>query len=244
MSIQHRGNDVSGRVLRRSFALACAALFLSASSTTAGTVLQFAQLNANDVVTATDTAGVTTLSTAGNVDGFGTAIPVVVSTFNGAPFLPIPVYETYVGVTSVGPATISLGGTISQLFSGTIVFSEGTPPGVVSPILLTATFTNAVFSGSTTAASLIISAPNLTLTSDFATFPANTGMAIDFTGLAPPLSIASDGSVASFEAQNAGSFSAGPAVPEPSSLCLASIAAVIGTLAAYGRTRMQRESAS
>ena len=186
MNTQFRRNEVSGRFLRRSFALACAAVFLSASSTKAGTVLQFAQLNADDVVTAKDIAGITTLSTAGNADGFGTAIPVAVSNFNGAPFLPIPVYETYVGVTSVGPASIS-GGTISQLFSGTIVFSEGTPPGIVAPILLTATFTNAVFSGSTNAASLTISAPNLTLTSDFATFPAITGMAIGFSGIAPPL---------------------------------------------------------
>jgi hypothetical protein len=237
MSIGDHGFETSARFLRRFFALACATLFLVTSSTKAGTVLQFSQVNAGDNVTASESGGVTTLSTAGNADGGGTSIPVAVSNFDGAPFPPgILVFETFVGVTSTGAATSS-GGTISQLFSGQIVFSEGLPPGINPPILLVATFANAVFSGSANAASLNISAPNLTLSSDLATFPPITGMAIGFSGIGA-LGI-TDGSVANFTmAQNAGTFSAA-AVPEPSALFLGSLAVVIGTITAYGRKRMK-----
>jgi hypothetical protein len=243
MSTRHQGFEISARFSRRSFALACATLFLLTSTTQAGTVLQFSQVNAGDIVTASESGGVTTLSTAGNADGGGTAIPVAVSNFDGAPFPPgIPVFETFVGVTSTGAATSS-GGTISQLFSGQIVFSEGTPPGIVAPILLTATFTDAVFtSGGPNAATLAVSAPNLTLTSDLATFPSITGMALGFTNVSPPLGI-TDGSIASFTAQNAGTFSA-TAIPEPSALCLGSLAVGFGALGAYGRKRMKKEPAN
>jgi hypothetical protein len=242
MSIRDHGFETSARFLRRSFALACATLFLVTSSIKAGTVLQFSQVNAGDNVTASESGGATTLSTAGNADGGGTSIPVAVSNFDGAPFPPgIPVFETFVGVTSTGAATSS-SGTISQLFSGQIVFSEGLPPGINPPILLVATFANAVFSASANAAALMVSAPNLTLTSELATFPPITGMAIGFSGITPALGI-TDGSLANFTmAQNAGTFSA--AVPEPSALCLGSLAVVIGSVTAYGRKRMKIEPAN
>jgi hypothetical protein len=232
-SVDRLGN--SARFLGRSFALPCAALLLLTSSTEAGTVLQFAQVNASDDVTATQSGGVTTLSTANNVDGALVSIPVVVSNFNGAPFPPAPVFETFVGVTSTGTAT-SAGGTISQLFSGVIMFTSGT--GGTGTDFLTATFTNAVFSGSANAASLNVSAPNLTFASDLATFGAVTGMSLSFSGITPALGITGN-SVASFTAQNSGTFSA-TNVPEPGTLCLASVALVCGTLA-FGRKKMQNQ---
>jgi hypothetical protein len=227
------------RLLWRLVALPCAVLLLVAYSTQAGTVLQFAQVNAADTVTATESDGVTTLSTAGNpvMDGGPSSIAVTLTNFNGAPAPPIPVFETFIGVTSTGTATMS-GGQIAQLFSGTIEFTVNPGPASASnPDFLTATFTNAVFLGTTNSASLTVSAPDLTLSSSMATFGTVTGMAIGFSGInSTPLGI-NNGSVASFTAQNSGTFSAA-AVPEPSTLCLASFATAIGALA-YGRKKMR-----
>jgi hypothetical protein len=241
MSTRYHGLETWARFSRRSLALACATLFLVTSSTRAGTVLQFAQANANDIVTASESGSVTTLSTASplNADGGGFSIPVVVTNFLGIPVPPGTIlFETFVGVHSTDLATSS-GGTISQLFAGTIEFTGGI--NGTGGNFLTATFTNAVFSGSANTTGLNVSAPNLTLTSDFATLPPITGMSISFSGIAPPLSI-TGGSVAGFTAQNAGTFSA--TVPEPSALCLGSLAVVIGTLTAFGRKRMKNETAN
>jgi hypothetical protein len=239
MNRRHDGLAVLARFMRRSFALACVTLLLMTSSTKASTVLQFAQVLATDSVIATESGGVTTLSTTGNADGAGLSIPVVVSNFNGVPEPPgFILFETFVGVASTGTATSS-GGTISQNFSGTIEFTTG--PGGTGIDFLTAKFTNAVFSGSGNSASLNATAPNVTFTSSVASFGPDTGMSVAFSGITPPLGIAG-GSVASFTAQNSGTFSA--VVPEPSSLCLASFAAVIGTLAAYGKKRMKNEPAN
>jgi len=240
MNRRHHGLAVLARFMRRSFALACVTSLLMTSSTKATTVLQFAQVLATDSVIATASGGVTTLSTTGNADGGGLSIPVVVSNFNGVPEPPgFILFETFVGVHSTNTATSS-GGTITQTFSGTIEYT-GLPGGLGSNFL-TATFTNAVFSGSGNAATLSATAPNVTFTSNQAAFGPDTGMALGFSGVTPPLSI-SGGSVASFTAQNSGTFSA-TIVPEPSGLCLASFAAVIGTLAAYGKKRMKNESAN
>ena len=229
------------RLLWRLIALPCAPLLLLACSTQAGTVLQFAQVNSADTVTATASGGVTTLTTAGNVDGGFLSIPVTLANFNGAPGAPIPVFETFIGVTSTGPATI-LGGEITQNFSGTIEFTVSPgPASSTNPDFLTATFTNAVFSGTTNSASLTVSAPDLTLSSSMATFGTVTGMAIGFSGISPtPLSI-DGGSVVSLTAQNSGTFSAAAAAPEPSTLCLASFAIAIGAFA-YGRKKMRNEA--
>jgi hypothetical protein len=238
MNTRHQGLAVLARFMRRCFALACVTSLLMTSSTKASTVLQFAQVLATDSVTATESGGVTTLTTSSLTDG---SIPVVVSNFNGKPFPPgIPVFETFVGVTSTGAATTS-GGTISQTFSGTVEFTSG-PGGTGALDYLTAKFTNAIFSGSGNSASLNATAPNVTFTSNQAAFGSDTGMSLAFTGVTPPLGI-TGGSISSFTAQNAGTFSA-TIVPEPSALCLASFAAVIGTLAAYGKKRMKNEPAN
>lgn len=225
----HR-HTVSRRSLRRSFALACATLFLMAGSTQAGTILQFNQNSSNDVVNAVESGGVTTLSTGGPF------IAVGLLNFNGLTFIPpLPANETYTNVQSVGAATMN-GGTISQLFSGTISFTLGANE------YLTATFTNAVFSGAAGghSASLNATAPDLTFTSNQASFGPITGMSIGFSGIGA-LAITND-SVASFSAQNTGTFSA--AIPEPSALCLGSLAVFMGALGAYGRKRMKNELAN
>jgi hypothetical protein len=240
MNTRHHGLAVLARFMRRSFALACVTSLLMTSSTKAATVLQFSQVLSTDSVTATASGGVTTLSTAGNADGGGLSIPLVVGNFNGAPFPPgIPVFETFVGVTSTGTATSS-GGTISQTFSGTIEYTSA--PGGLGGNFLTARFTNAIFQGNGNSASLTATAPNITFTSSMAAFGPDTGMALGFTGITPTVGI-TGGSISSFTAQNAGTFSA-TIVPEPSALCLASFAAVIGTLAAYGKKRMKNEPAN
>ena len=240
MSIRHHGLAVLARFMQRSFALACVTLLVMTSSTKASTVLQFSQVLASDSVTATESNGVTTLSTAGNTDGAGLSIPLVVGNFNGIPFSPlIPVFETFVGVTSTGVATTS-NGTVTQTFSGTIEYTSA--PGGLGGNFLTAKFTNAIFQGSGNSASLTATAPNVTFTSSMAAFGPDTGMALGFTGITPTVGTTGN-SVASFTAQNAGTFSA-TIVPEPSALCLASFAAVIGTLAAYGKKRMKNEPAN
>ena len=216
-----------------------------ASSAKAGsiTILQFAQANAADIVTATDSGGVTTLVTnIGNADGFGVSIPVTVTNFLGNPFPPIPVYETYVGVHSVGPATIS-GTTISQVYSGEIQFTSG--PGGVGANYLTVVFSGATFSGSVGGGSATMSASepstSVVFTSDFAPPPpfGLNAMALGISGISPALGIAG-GSVASYTAQNAGGFST--SIPEPGTITMASMAIVFGTLT-YGRKRISRSKA-
>jgi hypothetical protein len=245
MSIRYNGLAVLSPFMRRAFALACVTSLLITSSTKAATVLQFSQVNSAqpspDVVTATESGGVTTLSSAGNAGTPG-SIPVVVTNFNGVPFpFGIPLFETLTAV-SAGAATSS-GGTITQNFSGIVTFSS-LPEGAGTDYL-TATFANAALSGSGNSASLNATAPNLVFTSELVSFPTNTGLSIAFTLVnGAPLSI-SGGSIASFTATNAGTLSAAAAVPEPSALCLASFAAVIGTLAAaYGKKRMKNEPAN
>jgi hypothetical protein len=226
---------------RRFVALPSTTLLLLTCSVQAGTVLQFAQVNAGNFVTATESGGVTTLSTANNPlpDGGPLSIIVSVTNFNGAPFPPIPVFETFVNVVSTDAATSS-GGTITQHFAGEIDFTVGPgPAGGSNLAYLMATFTDAVFSGSTNSASLNISVPHLIFGSNMAPFGPDTGMSIAFTGIGPQLGM-TDGSVASFTAQNAGTFSSTQGVPEPGTLCLASSAIVVGTLA-YGRKRMKNE---
>ena len=238
MSTRQLRFAISARRMPHSFALACATLILMTSSTQAATVLQFSQANSGpptpDVATAMTSGSSTTLSNG--------IMPVVVTNFNGTPEPPgFVLFETFVGVTSTGAATLS-GTTISQTYSGTIEFTSG--PRGTGTDFLTAKFTNAVFSGSGNSVSLNATAPNLTFTSDLATFPTNTGLSIGFTLIGgAPLSISGSGStatIAGFTATNAGSLGAAAAVPEPSAFCLASLATVIvGTLAGYRRKRVK-----
>lgn len=120
------GSCDSARFLRRLAAIACTATLLLGSSARASTtVLAFGQLNPADIITATDIAGVTTLSTFAfpeNGDGGFVSVPVLATNYLGVPQpFGLLMYETFVGVTSNGVATD--GGTISQKFSGEIEFT-------------------------------------------------------------------------------------------------------------------------
>jgi len=232
------GSCDSARFVRRLLALACTATLLVGSSARASsTVLAFGQLNQDDIITATNAGGVTTLSTAGNADGNFQSVPVLASTYLGVPQpFGLLMYETFVNVTSNGAATNN-GGTIGQNFSGEIEYTSS--PGGAGIVYLIATFgTNGKFSGGAGggSASLNASVPQDTVTF---TIPGAdyefAGFSVGFSGLSS-LGIAG-GSVAGFTGQTSGTFSA-TLVPEPGTLCMASIAVVIGTLA-YGRKKMK-----
>jgi hypothetical protein len=233
MSIAGHGLLSTARFVRFSLTLASALAFTLVGSAKAGTVLQFDQSNPTDTVAATDSGGTTFLSTMGNADGGNVSIPVTLSNYGGAPFFPpIPAFETFLGVHSVSSAVAGPNG-IVQLFAGSIEFSSA--PGGAGTDFLTATFSHAVFSGSGNSASLNATAPDLSLSAGTGiAIGSNTGMSLSFSGFSPtPLAI-SGGSIAPFTAQNAGTFSA-TGVPEPSSLCLAAIAAVTGMVVVRGR---------
>ena len=222
--------------------MACVATLLVGSTANASsTILQFAQSNPNDVITATNNgAGVTTFSTAGNVDGGGLSIPVTASNYLGVPKpLGMLMFETFVGVTSVGPAT-TVAGSVTQDFQGTVEFTA--LPGGAGAVFLSATFgPTGVFSGGTTGGSGSL---NASVPSDTVTFTAqgmsfsSPAMSLSYSGITPPVSIGA-GSVGSFTGQNSGTFSAN-IIPEPSTFCLASIALVVGALA-YGRKKMKNQ---
>lgn len=222
------------------FAFAFAVSLLTGGSANAGTVLAFGQLNPSDTITATESGGVTTLSTAGNADGGGVSIPVLASSYLGVPQpLGLLMYETFVNVTSTGAATSS-GGTVSQAYSGTIEFTSA--PGGAGTLFLSVTFSggNQAFTGSAGGASASLNASEpgdsvmFTIPGQLA---SNAGMSLSFSGLTPGLGI-TGGSVAGFGAQNSGTFSA-TVVPEPGTLALASIAVVFGS---FGFRRARRAS--
>jgi hypothetical protein len=232
------------RFSRRIFAFICGVLLLSQSATYAGnTVLQYSQVSATDTVTATDNgSGTTTLATTGiDNGGNGVSIYVQITNFLGTTESSMYAYETYVGVTSVGPASIDpFSGNLEQKFTGEIEFTSGV--GGAGDNYLTAVFSSLtgspVFAGAASGASGTLAAAepsdSLVLTSQYAPLLSPTGMAIWFSNLSPELNIAGDGSLASFTAQNAGTFSATidpSSVPEPGTLSLESLAIVIATLA-------------
>jgi hypothetical protein len=211
------------------------ALSCVAGRAPAGTILQFGQANPHDSVTATENAGVTFLSTAGNLDGAGVSIPVLITNFLGTPLVGIPAFETFVGVHSVG-TDIMAGGQIIEGFVGVVVFSS--LPGGLGADYLTATFTNStmsgVVSGTTGGSQAQLSATgppqSLTFKSDFelAGFMNPTSMTLGFSNLGPPLQD-SGGSIRGFTAQNAGTFAA-TAIPEPSSFSMGAIALVVSAM--------------
>ena len=242
MSIQDHRIVVPSRFLRRSFAFACAVLLLPGLPANAGTVLQFAQVSASDTVTASDNGlGMTTLATTGTSHGgMGQSIYVQITNFLGTTETNLHAYETFVNVQSVSVAgTDSFSGNIEQKFSGTIEFTSGV--NGAGNNYLTAVFTSFTLSpilggapGGSEAGLTAAQPPDtLTLTSQYGTILPSTAMIIGFSNVYQPLAIAGDGSLASFTAQNAGTFS-GQSVPEPNSLLMGSVAVAIGAIA-YGK---------
>jgi hypothetical protein len=234
-----------GRVA--SFLFLCFALVLVSSAAHAGTILQFDQTNPADVLTATQSGGVTTLSTAGNVDGGNVSIPITIVNVNGVPGLAIPAFETFVNVTSDGPA-LSLGILNAQRFTGSIEISS--LAGGLGINYLTATFvvpgSSSVFAGVTggTQASLDATGPPnaLVFTSDLAILGPPTSMTIALSNVSPGVSV-SNSSIASFTAQNAATFAATVVVPEPASLGMACTGLVLVSLAVSCERRSRRSTA-
>jgi len=245
MRVSNRKLASAGRLLRCSFAFACVAWLLPGSITKADTVLQFAQAVPTDVVTATASGGVTTLSTAGNLDTdpTGSSMLVTVTNYLGVPGVNFLAYETFVGVHSVGSATLQSFARMTyvvQEYAGAIAFTSG--PGDTGANYLTATFTDAGFTGLNHGAQANLADANppgsLTLTSDFATFGAPLGMALSFSGIPTPPGLHIAGAtVASTTAQNAGTFS-GSAVPEPSTFAIAGLGAL--GMIGYGLKRRRK----
>jgi len=223
-----------GRWRALSVLYTCFGLVLLSSAAHAGTVLQFTQTNPADVVTATESGGVTTLLTTGNADGGGVSIAVTIGNLLGVPGLAIPAFETFVNVKSDGPAA-TLGILNAQRFTGSIVISSLI--GGLGINYLTATFdvpgSGSIFAGVTggTQAALDATQPpnNLVLTSDFAVLGPPTSMTVGFSNLQPGVAI-SNSSIAGFTAQNTATFAA-TVVPEPASFGMACSGLVLVSLA-------------
>jgi hypothetical protein len=221
-----------------------------ATPANATTVLQFGQLNPADFVTATDAAGVTTLTSSSTVSSV--SIPVSISNIGGQPQpVVIPAFETFTGLHSVGTATTDVNGIISQVFTGTIAITSAA--GGAGTNYLTATFTD-VLSGPTNTGAPALSADSgvagesVTYTSgDSRVTPFLPGLSrnfsLSFSNATPSLSI-SGGSVASFTGQQTGTFAVTPVptVPEPASVVMASIAAIVG-IGSFGWRRFKASRA-
>jgi hypothetical protein len=219
----------------RVLALASLASLAMATPGSAVTILQFGQTNPSDFVTAVASATSTTLNTSSSLSP--QSIPVLITNIGGTNLAtPLPAFETFQNVTSTGTATTTAG-TIEQLYSGTIAITAG--PNATGGNFLTATFQNAVLSGSTGggSASLVGSRPpqNVTFTSNFAAIvPLIAGnppenFSISFSNLTPPLAI-SGSTIAGFTGQNTGTFATGTTevIPEPSGLVMAGMAVIAG----------------
>jgi len=206
---------------------ACTALLLLTSSANAGTVLQFTQTNPNDNVSAIRTGSSTTLSTTGNPDGGFFSIAVTITNLNGTPMVNIPAFETFESVKNDGPASM-FGGLVFQNFSGAIVFSSA--PNGAGLNYLTATFTDAVFSGSgssPTFASEVTSV--VTFTSDVITDLSMPGFSLSFSDVSPAVHATSNTLAGFNKGQQTGTFSSS-AVPEPSTFVLGATPLLIGAL--------------
>jgi hypothetical protein len=221
--------------------LACLGLLLWNSDAHGGTVLQFNQTNPADFVTATQSAGVTTLSTGGNIDGGNLSIAVTITNFLGTPGLNIPAFETLVNFVSVGPAT-SVGSLNVQPFTGIIEITGGI--GGTGPNFLTVAFTNSAAPGFMTGlsggdqVSVNVNNPPQTVvfTSDFAPLAVPLSVTLGFSNVEPAVHLVNN-SFASFTGQNTGTFGA-TIIPEPASLSLACTGLVFVSLAIrYARRR-------
>jgi len=233
----------------RSLALASLAALAMVTPSRAVTVLQFAQINPADFVTATAGGATTTLTT--NSAAAAGSIPIVITNIAGTQ-VSMNAFETLIGVTSTGVAT-SAAGQIEQLYSGTIAIT--TAAGGAGGNFLTAAFTNATLSGLTGggSASLVGSRPpqNVVFTSNFAAIiPLIAGnppenFALSFSGIAQPPGLSLSGTTtASFTAQNTGTFATGTVagVPEPASIVTSSTA-ILACLGCFGWRRFRSSRA-
>jgi len=229
----------------RSLALASLASLAMATSSSAVTILQFNQQFPTDSVTAVVVGTTTQLRTSSALDP--NSIPVLIGNIGGTTLgTPLPAFETFINVVSTGTATTASTGEIQQLYSGTIAITSGA--NNTGGNFLTATFQNAVLSGTGNAGGLSGSRPpqNVTFTSNFAAIvPLIAGnppenFTIGFSGITPGLTI-TGGTIAGFTARNTGTFDTGPAVvPEPSGIVMAGMALIGGLGFGWRRRQSSR----
>jgi len=247
----------------RALALASLASLAMATPGSAVTILQYTQVNPNDVKTVTAAGGVTTI----NTTGVGGSIPVNIGNIGGIPLTIAPgpnqifqAFETYTGVVSTNAATL-VGDQISQTFSGRISFTAA--PGGSGFNYLTINFVGALLTGTQGdgSATFRASDPPLTevvFTSDDARVNAAfaalgpaalrlENFAVGFSGIPQPpgfniTGTGTNATIAGFTAQNAGTFSATAVVPEPSGLAMAGTA-MLASLGFIGWRRRQPSQA-
>ena len=231
--------------LSRAYFVVCLSLVVLATSSHAGTILQFTQLTPADGVTATANGGITTLSV-GSPTG-GNSLPVLISV-PGTGSTPLTAYENFVkNPTSTDSVTTIGGFLLLQPFSGQINFTSGAND--TGTLYLRASFTNAIFGGAAggSAAFLVGSEPGLifphqtvSFASSYAPIEAaiagnnDFGFSLALSAISPVLTT-TDGTISSFFAQNAGSFSA--VIPEPQSIIMAAAAGFAGVVCCLWRRR-------
>ena len=236
----------------RVLALATLASLAMASSTNASMILSFG-ISGPGVKAAVVSGSTTTLTTNSAVPGFSGAFPVTITTIGNItlpPILSISAKETFVNVTSTGAATLA-NGTISQPFSGTISYLDPTTPTIN---YLTMTFAG-VLRGSAGGQTVDLTADN-TVAGQSVSFTSTDPRVIPFltdpiknftiglTGLSNPLAISGttiSGFTSTNESGNVSSFAAGPNIPEPSSVVMASTAILAG-LGCFGYRRSRSTS--
>jgi len=216
-------------------ALASLAMATSANAAT----LQFSQQNTalTPIVASNPSPGVTTLSTTGA--GATGAIPPgwipVFVTLENSP-LPQQAFMSFTTVLTSGAPAATSGTSITQdSYTGRIEFNFAAA-SIAASNILTVVFTGGLLTGTAGGNSATFSASSppstVTYSSGIAAIQAiintstNRNFALGLSGLTSPLSIV-NGTIAPFNASISGTFSAA-AVPEPSSLIMAGIPALLG----------------
>jgi hypothetical protein len=169
-------------------AVACVASLGLASQAQATTILGFGQTNPSDAITATVSAGVTSITT-NSVSNPG-SIPIQITNLGGVPVSPAQgAFETFANVHSVGSATM-VGGQIVQTFTGTIQITSLANGGGTN--ILTTVFTG-VLSGNSIQANTTVDAQTIAYTTalpqllPFITGTISRDFSIGLSNISPPL---------------------------------------------------------
>jgi len=219
-------------------AFATLASLAMASSANAAAILSFAQqFNAQTPIVATTSGSTTTLTTTGQ--GATGAIPpgwIPVLVNIGNQSSAVPAFMSFTTALTSGTAATQTGTTINQdSYTGTIQFNFAAAPTAATNIL-TVQFTGGVLSGTAGGNSATFSASSPPSTVTFssaipelqALIAASTGrnFGLGLSGLTSALAIINN-TIAPFNASIGGTFSTS-VVPEPSSLVMAGIPALLG----------------
>ncbi len=214
MRDSHRKIADKGRLLRRSFVLAClASLLLYSQGEAATNILAYSQSTGVNTMTLTNTAGSETLSSVN--------VPILVGTFDGTS-VAIPAVLNF-SATSVPGTFTKVGTSLSEAFTGSFSIMEGMLN------LLSGTFTDTL-TGTVGGVTLSLRADStvpgesISYTSEFP-LPLGPpqGMSLSFSNVSPHVNYfdSSIGVSGTTTMSQAGGFSG--AIPEPSAFVLASI---------------------